>query len=364
MQNLFRFRELSEFDDKKRIDQNARRRKPQPEAIWFSSARPSSSFYGATSISKGLLKKHGSYLPTPCADELAILGAPMDPEDLTNQIMDGLDDDYKELPILHKRHLMHGVAPDQPPLITLLIPPLITLLIPPLPVPNIGVLPLPPLSGLPSPQTLVVGKSRVAIGWQFFSLLLHLFELRFAGKGLIVVREGISTPNAPYLRTLPGLHEQWWRVFPGATATGGAWVHAPPLENLKKQRCLERLLLLFNFLPAIYGSVAIQSAAEGRSIEMAGGVVEGSQSAERSSRERREGENRPGKRLKEEETESGGGLSLGFSRCRLCWGRRENRGGDGERRPGEEKEMGLRWIFEGRPVLKGSRFDSVLVVCY
>nr|TKR91012.1 hypothetical protein D5086_0000227640 [Populus alba] len=180
MQNLFRFRELSEFDDKKRIDQNARRRKPQPEAIWFSSARPSSSFYGATSISKGLLKKHGSYLPTPCADELAILGAPMDPEDLTNQIMDGLDDDYKEL---------------------------------------------------------------------------------------------------------------------------------------------------------IYGSVAIQSAAEGRSIEMAGGVVEGSQSAV-------------------------------STRCRLCWGRRENRGGDGERRPGEEKEMGLRWIFEGRPVLKGSRFDSVLVVCY
>nr|TKR83789.1 hypothetical protein D5086_0000265600 [Populus alba] len=31
------------------------------------------------------------------ADELAILGAPMDPEDITDTILDGLDDDYKEL---------------------------------------------------------------------------------------------------------------------------------------------------------------------------------------------------------------------------------------------------------------------------
>jgi hypothetical protein len=31
------------------------------------------------------------------ADELAILGAPMDPEDLTEKILDGLDNDYKEL---------------------------------------------------------------------------------------------------------------------------------------------------------------------------------------------------------------------------------------------------------------------------
>ena len=31
------------------------------------------------------------------ADELAILGAPMDPEDLTDTILDGLDEDYKEL---------------------------------------------------------------------------------------------------------------------------------------------------------------------------------------------------------------------------------------------------------------------------
>uniref|UniRef100_B9IQA5 SBP-type domain-containing protein n=1 Tax=Populus trichocarpa TaxID=3694 RepID=B9IQA5_POPTR len=59
MQNLFRFRELSEFDDKKRSCRrrlsyhNARRRKPQPEAIWFSSARPSSSFYGACFNFKG-----------------------------------------------------------------------------------------------------------------------------------------------------------------------------------------------------------------------------------------------------------------------------------------------------------------------
>lgn len=32
-----------------------------------------------------------------CADELAILGAPLDPEDLTDKILDGLGDEYKEL---------------------------------------------------------------------------------------------------------------------------------------------------------------------------------------------------------------------------------------------------------------------------
>jgi hypothetical protein len=31
------------------------------------------------------------------ADELALLGAPLDVEDLTNKILDGLDDEYKEL---------------------------------------------------------------------------------------------------------------------------------------------------------------------------------------------------------------------------------------------------------------------------
>ncbi|XP_011014593.1 PREDICTED: squamosa promoter-binding-like protein 12 isoform X4 [Populus euphratica] len=54
-QQCSRFHELSEFDDKKRScrrrlsDHNARRRRPQPEAIRFNSARPSSSpssFYG------------------------------------------------------------------------------------------------------------------------------------------------------------------------------------------------------------------------------------------------------------------------------------------------------------------------------
>ncbi|KAJ6854516.1 hypothetical protein NC651_039441 [Populus alba x Populus x berolinensis] len=49
------------------------------------------------------------------------------------------------------------------------------------------------------------------IGWRIF--------LRFAGKGLVVVREGISTPNAPYL----SVQEQWRRVLPRATVTGGAW---------------------------------------------------------------------------------------------------------------------------------------------
>ena len=32
-----------------------------------------------------------------CADELAALGKPMDVEDLTKKILDGLDDDYKPI---------------------------------------------------------------------------------------------------------------------------------------------------------------------------------------------------------------------------------------------------------------------------
>ncbi|CAK7345840.1 unnamed protein product [Dovyalis caffra] len=52
-QQCSRFHELSEFDDKKRScrkrlsDHNARRRRPQPEAIRVNTARGSSSFYGA-----------------------------------------------------------------------------------------------------------------------------------------------------------------------------------------------------------------------------------------------------------------------------------------------------------------------------
>nr|TKS06937.1 hypothetical protein D5086_0000116460 [Populus alba] len=105
MQNLFRFRELSEFDDKKRIEAVVDVFPIRTQGDVSHNLRQSGSvqqghhhhFMVHASISKGLLKKHGSYLPTPCADELAILGAPMDPEDLTNKIMDGLDDDYKEL---------------------------------------------------------------------------------------------------------------------------------------------------------------------------------------------------------------------------------------------------------------------------
>lgn len=61
-QQCSRFHELSEFDDKKRScrrrlsDHNARRRRPQPEAIRFNSARPSSSpssFYGCHFNFKG-----------------------------------------------------------------------------------------------------------------------------------------------------------------------------------------------------------------------------------------------------------------------------------------------------------------------
>jgi hypothetical protein len=28
-------------------------------------------------------------------------------------------------------------------------------------------------------------------------------------------------------------YEQWWRIFPRATVTGGAWVHAPPHKTWK-----------------------------------------------------------------------------------------------------------------------------------
>jgi len=51
-------------------------------------------------------------------------------------------------PILRKKQLMHGVDPNQTPIIAPLIPPLQIL--------NIGVLPLTPLPGLPSSQTLTL----------------------------------------------------------------------------------------------------------------------------------------------------------------------------------------------------------------
>jgi hypothetical protein len=51
-------------------------------------------------------------------------------------------------PILRKRQLMHGMDPDQTPIIA---PP-----IPPLQILNIGVLPLTPLPGLSSSQTLAL----------------------------------------------------------------------------------------------------------------------------------------------------------------------------------------------------------------
>jgi len=35
-----------------------------------------------------------------------------------------------------------------------------------------------------------------------------------------------GSPSAP--------QEQWRRVFPGATVTGGAWTHAPPQEENEK----------------------------------------------------------------------------------------------------------------------------------
>ncbi|KAJ6941989.1 hypothetical protein NC652_007927 [Populus alba x Populus x berolinensis] len=87
--------------------------------------------------------------------------------------------------------------------------------------------------------------ARRSNGWRFKKIQtggaapLGRMRQRFAGKGLVVVREGISTPNAPYLRNsarkqcweASGAENQWRRVFPRATATGGAWVHAPPRKN-------------------------------------------------------------------------------------------------------------------------------------
>ncbi|KAJ6925557.1 hypothetical protein NC651_010063 [Populus alba x Populus x berolinensis] len=56
-----------------------------------------------------------------------------------------------------------------------------------------------------------------------------------AGKELVVVREGISTPNAPYLRNCRGaLHacrNSAGASGPRAAATGGAWTHAPPRKD-------------------------------------------------------------------------------------------------------------------------------------
>ena len=54
-----------------------------------------------------------------CADELAILGAPLDLEDLTDKILDGLSDDYKELVLRYKlvtllSHLMSSTRSYSP----------------------------------------------------------------------------------------------------------------------------------------------------------------------------------------------------------------------------------------------------------
>jgi hypothetical protein len=45
--------------------------------------------------------------------------------------------------------------------------------------------------------------------------------------------------------------EQWRRVAPSATATGGAWVHAPPPMKATKPVYRERLPLLCLPIPAV-----------------------------------------------------------------------------------------------------------------
>ncbi|KAJ6970173.1 hypothetical protein NC653_034674 [Populus alba x Populus x berolinensis] len=76
------------------------------------------------------------------------------------------------------------------------------------------------------------------------------------GKGLVVVREGINTPNAPYLRntfcttetvlgTSSGAENSGGASPPRATVTGGAWIHTPPRESPEKWVGLALFLLPF-----------------------------------------------------------------------------------------------------------------------
>jgi hypothetical protein len=47
---------------------------------------------------------------------------------------------------------------------------------------------------------LIRWSRHLVIYWRLLGNLIYWSCQRFAGKGLVVVREGISTPNAPYLR--------------------------------------------------------------------------------------------------------------------------------------------------------------------
>ncbi|KAJ6857914.1 hypothetical protein NC652_040437 [Populus alba x Populus x berolinensis] len=120
---------------------------------------------------------------------------------------------------------------------------------------------------------------------------------RFVGTGLVVAREGISTPSAPYLREGP---EQCWKFSgrgnsggaspPRAASGGGAWVHAPPQEKPKRQSDLGRFLLLSLSAPAL--PVAGSGVGEN----------EGMRAARRCSRWLREGSVRAGATGDEEES--------------------------------------------------------------
>jgi hypothetical protein len=57
------------------------------------------------------------------------------------------------------------------------------------------------------------------------------------------------------LENLLDLHEQWRRVFPRATATGGAWVHAPPQTTPGKWTDLVGYLLLFPSLTVVRNTI-------------------------------------------------------------------------------------------------------------
>jgi hypothetical protein len=47
---------------------------------------------------------------------------------------------------------------------------------------------------------LVRWSRHLVIYWRLLGNRMYWSCQRFAGKGLVVVREGINTPNAPYLR--------------------------------------------------------------------------------------------------------------------------------------------------------------------
>ncbi|KAJ6931899.1 hypothetical protein NC651_007551 [Populus alba x Populus x berolinensis] len=51
----------------------------------------------------------------------------------------------------------------------------------------------------------------------------HYVNMEIAGKGLVVVREGISTPNAPYLRWQLCRRRERWKLEPRVAVAADLW---------------------------------------------------------------------------------------------------------------------------------------------